>query len=58
MHNSLKILYCEFDSDSICKCNYMFIYPTMNLKDDKPTVETIQEEYKLLLFNNRDLIKN
>lgn len=30
----------------------------MNLKDDKPTVETIQEEYKLLLFNNRDLIKN
>ena len=30
----------------------------MNLKEDKPTVETIQEEYKLLLFNNRDLIKN
>jgi hypothetical protein len=30
----------------------------MNLKEDKPTVDTIQEEYKLLLFNNRDLIKN
>jgi hypothetical protein len=30
----------------------------MNLKDDKPTVDRIQEEYKLLLFNNKDLIKN
>ena len=30
----------------------------MNLKDNKPTSERIQEEYKLLLFNNRDLIKN
>jgi hypothetical protein len=30
----------------------------MNLKDDKPTVDAIQEEYKLLLFNNKDLIKN
>jgi hypothetical protein len=30
----------------------------MNLKDDKSTVDAIQEEYKLLLFNNKDLIKN
>ena len=33
----------------------------MNLKEDKPTVDAIQEEYKLLLFNNRDVankIKN
>ena len=30
----------------------------MNLKEDKPTVDAIQEEYKLLLFNNRNLIKN
>jgi len=33
----------------------------MNLKEDKPTAESIQEEYKLLLFNNRDIankIKN
>ena len=28
----------------------------MNLKDDKPTVETIQEEYKLMMFNNRDVV--
>jgi len=30
----------------------------MDLKEDKPTAETIQEEYKLMLFNKRDLIKN
>ena len=33
----------------------------MNLKEDKPTADAIQEEYKLLLFNNRDVankIKN
>ena len=30
----------------------------MNLKEDTITMETVQEEYKLLLFNNRDLIKN
>jgi hypothetical protein len=30
----------------------------MDLKEDKPTVDAIQEEYKLLLFNNRNLIKN
>jgi hypothetical protein len=30
----------------------------MDLKEDKPTVDAVQEEYKLLLFNNRSLIKN
>ena len=30
----------------------------IELKDDKITMETVQEEYKLLMFNNRDLIKN
>jgi uncharacterized UPF0160 family protein len=30
----------------------------VELKDDKITMETVQEEYKLLMFNNRDLIKN
>jgi hypothetical protein len=30
----------------------------VELKDDKITMDTVQEEYKLLLFNNRDLIKN
>uniref|UniRef100_A0A6C0D8F0 C2H2-type domain-containing protein n=1 Tax=viral metagenome TaxID=1070528 RepID=A0A6C0D8F0_9ZZZZ len=30
----------------------------MDLKEDKPTVDAVQEEYKLLLFNNRNLIKN
>ena len=30
----------------------------MDLKEDKPTADAIQEEYKLLLFNNRNLIKN
>jgi len=28
----------------------------MDLKEDKPTVDAIQEEYKLLLFNNRDVV--
>ena len=28
----------------------------MNLKDDKLTAESIQEEYKLLMFNNRDVV--
>jgi len=30
----------------------------IDLKEDKLTIDTVQEEYKLLLFNNRDLIKN
>jgi len=30
----------------------------VELKDDKITMDTVQEEYKLLMFNNRDLIKN
>ncbi len=30
----------------------------MNLKEDKPTSDAVQEEYKLLLFNNRKTIKN
>ena len=30
----------------------------VELKDDKITMETVQEEYKLMMFNNRDLIKN
>ena len=30
----------------------------MNLKEDKPTSDAVQEEYKLLLFNNRRSIKN
>jgi hypothetical protein len=30
----------------------------MNLKEDKPTADAVQEEYKLLLFNNRRTIKN
>ena len=30
----------------------------MNLKEDKPTSDAVQEEYKLLLFNNRRTIKN
>ena len=30
----------------------------IDLKEDKPTVDAVQEEYKLLLFNNRTLIKN
>ena len=30
----------------------------VELKDDKITMDTVQEEYKLLLFNNRNLIKN
>jgi hypothetical protein len=30
----------------------------MDLKEDKPTVDAIQEEYKLMMFNNRNLIKN
>ena len=30
----------------------------MDLKEDKPTADAVQEEYKLLLFNNRNLIKN
>jgi hypothetical protein len=28
----------------------------MDLKEDKPTAESIQEEYKLLMFNNKDLV--
>ena len=28
----------------------------MNLKDDKLTSDSIQEEYKLLMFNNRDVV--
>jgi len=28
----------------------------MNLKDDKVTSDSIQEEYKLLMFNNRDVV--
>jgi len=28
----------------------------MDLKEDKPTAESIQEEYKLLMFNNRDVV--
>ena len=30
----------------------------MDLKEDKPTADAVQEEYKLLLFNNRKTIKN
>ena len=30
----------------------------IDLKEDKPTAEAVQEEYKLMLFNNRTLIKN
>jgi hypothetical protein len=33
----------------------------IDLKEDKPTVDAVQEEYKLMLFNNRDIankIKN
>ena len=30
----------------------------VDLKEDKPTAEAVQEEYKLMLFNNRTLIKN
>jgi hypothetical protein len=30
----------------------------IDLKEDKPTAEAVQEEYKLMLFNNRSLIKN
>jgi hypothetical protein len=30
----------------------------VELKEDKITMETVQEENKLLMFNNRDLIKN
>jgi hypothetical protein len=29
----------------------------IELKDDKITMDTVQEEYKLMMFNNRDLIK-
>ena len=28
----------------------------MDLKEDKPTSDTVQEEYKLMMFNNRDLV--
>jgi acetolactate synthase small subunit len=30
----------------------------IDLKEDKPTADAVQEEYKLMLFNNRTLIKN
>ena len=30
----------------------------IDLKEDKPTAEAVQEEYKLMLFNNRRTIKN
>jgi hypothetical protein len=30
----------------------------IDLKEDKPTAEAVQEEYKLMLFNNRRSIKN
>jgi len=30
----------------------------IDLKEDKPTSDAVQEEYKLMLFNNRTLIKN
>ena len=29
----------------------------MNLKEDKPTIDAVQEEYKLLMFNNKDVVR-